>query len=41
LGEVLRLADENMYTDKINKLGRKARGTGPLSGQSYLPDKPH
>ncbi|GAP15338.1 protein containg PAS domain S-box [Longilinea arvoryzae] len=39
LGEVLRLADENMYADKISKLGRKARGTGPLSGQRYLPDK--
>ncbi len=40
LGEVLRLADENMYADKLGKLGRKARGTGPLSGQSYIPDKP-
>lgn len=39
LGEVLRMADENMYTDKLSKLGRKARGTGPLSGQSYLPEK--
>lgn len=35
LSEVLRLADENMYAEKLAKLGRKARGTGPLSGQSY------
>jgi diguanylate cyclase (GGDEF)-like protein/PAS domain S-box-containing protein len=39
LGEVLRLADENMYAEKLSKLGRKARGTGPLSGQGSLLDK--
>jgi len=39
LGEVLRLADENMYREKLARLGRKARGTGPLSGQGFLPDK--
>ncbi len=37
LEEVLRKADENMYAEKLAKLGRKARGTGPLSGQGYLP----
>lgn len=39
LGEVLRLADQNMYSEKLTKLGRKARGTGPLSGQGSLLDK--
>ncbi len=39
LGEVLRLADENMYREKLARLGRKARGTGPLSGQGFPPDK--
>lgn len=39
LEEVLRKADENMYTEKLAKLGRKARGTGPLSGLHTLPDK--
>ncbi|TLN25701.1 diguanylate cyclase, partial [bacterium] len=38
LAEVLRLADENMYAEKLSKLGRKARGTGPLSGQGYRLD---
>lgn len=37
LEEILRKADENMYAEKLAKLGRKARGTGPLSGQSYFP----
>jgi diguanylate cyclase (GGDEF)-like protein len=37
LEEVLRKADEKMYAEKLAKLGRKARGTGPLSGQGYLP----
>lgn len=39
LSEVLRLADENMYTEKLNKLGRRARGTGPLSGQVFPSNK--
>jgi diguanylate cyclase (GGDEF)-like protein/PAS domain S-box-containing protein len=39
LGEVLRLADENMYREKLARLGRKARGTGPLSGQGFPPDR--
>lgn len=39
LEEVLRKADENMYSEKLAKLGRKARGTGPLSGLHTLPDK--
>lgn len=35
LEDVLRKADENMYAEKLAKLGRKARGTGPLSGKFF------